>query len=105
MSEMDTSSSLQCCVLCGRMLTDRSLHDDLERAILAAIRSEHPEWVDANGICELCIRKYRMLLEQRRRRVEDAREKAGRPKWLARLIRRFRKCLLRSQSIEKKQLQ
>ena len=63
MSDTDTTPGLQCCVMCGRKLTDRSLHDSLEQAVLAPIRAEHPEWVDANRVCELCIRKYRMILE------------------------------------------
>ena len=67
------------------------MHDDLEHAVLGAIRAEHPEWVDANGICELCISKYRMILEQRRKRVEEAREKSSQPTWLARLINKFSK--------------
>jgi hypothetical protein len=93
MSGTGTSSGLQCCVICGRTLTDRSLHDDFERVVLAAIRSEHPEWVDTNGACDLCIRKYRMLLKQRRIR---AGQKASRPTWLARLIRKFGESVLRS---------
>ena len=97
MSDTDTTPGLQCCVMCGRKLTDRSLHDSLEQAVLAAIRAEHPEWVDTNRVCELCIRKYRMILEHRRRRVEEAREKASQPTWLACLIQRFRRQVHRNE--------
>jgi hypothetical protein len=96
-SDTDTTPGLQFCVMCGRMLTDRSLHDSLEQAVLAPIRAEHPEWVDANRVCELCIRKYRMILEQRRRRVEEAREKSSQPTRLACLIHRFRRQLHRNE--------
>lgn len=91
-------SGVQCCVVCGRMLTDRALHDALEQQVLAVIRSEHPEWVEANGACTLCIKKYRAILTQRARRAEEEREKARRPRWPAALIYKFVKSLSITQS-------
>ena len=92
-------SGVQCCVICGRMLTDRALHDALEQQVLAVIRAEHPEWVEANGACTLCIEKYRAILRERARRAEEEREKASRPRWPVALIYKFRKSLSVTQSM------
>jgi thioredoxin reductase (NADPH) len=63
------------------------VHDDLEQRVLAAIRAEHPEWVNADGECKLCIARYRALLKRRALRVEAERTKSKRwPRWLASLI-------------------
>jgi len=35
---------MQCCLICGRTLTDREVHDALEEQVLKSIRDEHPEW-------------------------------------------------------------
>ena len=41
-----TRPAFQCCLVCGRTLTDRALRDESEGRVLAAIRSEHPEWAE-----------------------------------------------------------
>lgn len=37
---IEVTPGLQCCLLCGRTLTDRALHDGLEELIINAIRFE-----------------------------------------------------------------
>ena len=67
-----TPSALQCCLLCGRTLTDREGHDALEQQVLKSIRDEHPEWTDESGACEPCVNHFRQLLEERVTREERA---------------------------------
>jgi hypothetical protein len=68
-----TSSALQCCLICGRTLTDRDSHDKLEESVLRTIRAEHPEWIEVNGACEACIFYYRKFLKERATREETVR--------------------------------
>ena len=64
---------LQCCLLCGRTLTNRELHDAIEERVLRTIRSEHPEWTGENGTCETCVVHYRELLKRRSSRADRLR--------------------------------
>lgn len=64
---------LQCCLLCGRTLTDRALHDRMEEPVLNSIRTEHPEWASADGACAPCVSEYRKLLDARLTRDEKLR--------------------------------
>ncbi len=80
------------------MLTERALHDDLEDRVLAAIISEHPEWVEASGECKQCITQYRELLKRREDRAVAEREKQSRKRrWLSLLIERFKRFPLRTE--------
>ncbi|MBA3323342.1 MAG: hypothetical protein H0T45_18125 [Pyrinomonadaceae bacterium] len=83
MSEIvSVTPGLQCCLLCGRVLTDRALHDRLEEPVLASIRAEHPEWASADGDCAPCVSVYRKLLEERMTRAQRMRARAdGRRLW------------------------
>lgn len=85
------STSLQCCLICGRTLTDRALHDELEEAVLATIRAEHPQWVDAGGACEPCAKHYRELLKARLTHVNKIGvSRRGRyQQWLAGLVKKL----------------
>ena len=47
------------CPLCGKD-TD-SVEHITEQFLLNMIRTEHPEWVDKNGLCPRCIEYYRKL--------------------------------------------
>lgn len=71
---MDVTPGLQCCLLCGRTLTDRALHDRLEEPVINSIRKEHPEWASADGACAPCVNAYRKLLDDRLTRNERLRE-------------------------------
>ncbi len=89
MSEiLNLTPGLQCCLLCGRTLTDRALHDRLEESVLASIRAEHPEWSDGDGACQPCIQHYRKLLSERMGRAERLRAPARRriPRWMVHLL-------------------
>lgn len=66
---VSVTPGLQCCLLCGRVLTDRALHDRLEEPVLASIRAEHPEWTGTDGACAPCVSVYRKLLEERMTRA------------------------------------
>lgn len=65
-----SEAALQCCLTCGRTLTDREQHDALEASVLEGIRAEHPEWADAEGNCAPCVTHYRALLKARVVRAE-----------------------------------
>jgi hypothetical protein len=65
-----TRLAMQCCLICGRTLTDRRVHDALEEQVLKSIGSEHPEWTNGSGACEPCIKHYRQLLDDRSTREE-----------------------------------
>ena len=89
MSEiLNLTPGLQCCLLCGRTLTDRALHDRLEESVLASIRAEHPEWSDGDGACQPCVQHYRKFLRERLTRAERLRVPARRriPRWMVRLL-------------------
>lgn len=63
-------AALQCCLLCGRTITEREQHDALEASVLHTIRVEHPEWNEADGVCAACITYYRALLKARVQRAD-----------------------------------
>jgi len=89
MSEiLNLTPGLQCCLLCGRTLTDRALHDRLEASVLASIRAEHPEWSDGDGACQPCIQHYRKFLSERMGRAGRLRAPARRriSRWMVRLL-------------------
>ncbi len=69
---------MQCCLVCGRTLTNRAAHDALEERVLEAISSEHPEWMNEDGRCALCVTHYRALLKARISRSERLRATADR---------------------------
>ena len=83
---------LQCCLVCGRTLTERALHDELEGLVLAAIRAEHPEWAEGGEACEPCVAHYRRLLRGRVTREQRLRERSRRrwPQRLMLMLRRLR---------------
>lgn len=87
---------LQCCLRCGRVLTDRALHDSMEESMLYAIRARHPEWArekkaagvaegeEETGVeCQPCLDEYRRLLGDRQTRAEKHSRAATetRPLW------------------------
>ncbi len=87
----EVTPGLQCCVRCGRVLTDRALHDSIEERVLDSIRADHSEWVQADGACQPCLGEYRRLLVNRRTRSEQLREEAARtriPVWLGKMFGR-----------------
>jgi hypothetical protein len=85
----DVIEGLQCCLLCGRVLTDRALHDRLEEPALASIRAEHPEWASLDGACAPCVDAYRKLLADRITRDERLRRQAESRRWWVRMGRLF----------------
>jgi hypothetical protein len=80
---------LQCCLLCGRTLTNRELHDAVEEQVIETIRSEHPEWTEENGTCKSCVVHYRDLINNRLSRAERLEVRDSRL-W-ARLFNRIRR--------------
>lgn len=87
----EVTAGLQCCLLCGRTLTNRALHDRLEEPIIAAIRREHRGWAGADETCAPCVSAYRELLDgrlTRAARLDAVRAERG---WRAR-INRFLGC-------------
>ena len=70
---------LQCCLICGRTLSDRVAHDSVEEVALAAIRAEHPEWSESPGACTPCVEQYRSLLRRRKERGEPPSGPTRRP--------------------------
>lgn len=85
---LNLTPGLQCCLLCGRTLTDRALHDRLEEPILASIQAEHPEWSDGDGTCLRCVQHYRKFLSERVARAERLRAPVRRrtARWMVRLF-------------------
>lgn len=83
MNEMpELTPGLQCCLRCGRVLTDRALHDSMEESMLYAIRARHPEWAqkkadEASEDCQPCLSEYRRLLNDRHTRAELLRAEPG----------------------------
>ena len=48
----------------GKLLNDAtSLQEEAERFVLALIRQEYPEWVEADGTCPRCLAYYESLDE------------------------------------------
>jgi hypothetical protein len=68
---IELTPGLQCCLRCGRTLTNRALHDALEEPVLASIRAGRGGDVNgATGECQPCIEEYRSLLNKRQKRAE-----------------------------------
>ena len=104
----ELAPGLQCCLRCGRVLTDRALHDSMEESMLYAIRARHPEWAqpqpqqqgaadetrEAGGECQPCLSEYRRLLGDRRTRAAErlrSPEPGGwMPSWVNRMLSRTR---------------
>ncbi|HEY0003637.1 MAG TPA: hypothetical protein VGB17_02415 [Pyrinomonadaceae bacterium] len=87
---LDLTPGLQCCLRCGRLLTDRALHDAIEEPVLASIRMAHPEWVGTDEVCQPCLKEYRDLLSERQSRSERLieEERQRRPSWMAKWFSR-----------------
>lgn len=88
---LEVTPGLQCCLLCGRTLTDRALHDRLEEPIITSIRLEHHEWASADGTCAPCVSAYRELLDARLKRAERLNAEGDRSVWWARVSRFLRR--------------
>jgi hypothetical protein len=90
LTNSDIPTGLQCCLFCGRLLTDRVLHDAIEAPALAAFRAVHPELWSADEDCEPCVEEYRNLLEERKTRSERVKAATASwvPAWLGRLVGR-----------------
>ena len=86
-SNSDVPTGLQCCLFCGRLLTDRELHDSIEAPALAAFVSVHPELYSGDDACQPCFEEYRNLLEERKTRSE--RIKAATASWVPGWLGRF----------------
>ena len=66
----ELTPGLQCCLRCGRVLTDRALHDSFEEPALASLGVRRAAGSAARGGgCGECIEDYRSLLGERRERV------------------------------------
>jgi hypothetical protein len=87
LTDAQVPTGLQCCLFCGRVLTDRALHDAMEAPALAAFRSVHPELWSDNDACVPCFEEYRNLLEERKTRSE--RIKAATASWVPQWLGRF----------------
>lgn len=76
---IELTQGLQCCLRCGRVLTDRTLHDLFEDAALEGIRAGRGDGAPDEEVCEPCVRDFRTLLRRRRTRSasQGVREKAG----------------------------
>lgn len=94
---LDLTMGLQCCLRCGRLLTDRALHDAVEEPVLASIRAGHPEWVGTDGVCTPCINEYHNLLSERQTRSRWLREKEQK-RWPFRLGKWFERRFSASQA-------
>ncbi|HEX8422202.1 MAG TPA: hypothetical protein VF634_02260 [Pyrinomonadaceae bacterium] len=72
MSEnIELTPGLQCCLRCGRTLTDRTLHDAFEEPVLASLSAGRGGVAGgAVGGCQPCIEEYRSLLNKRQTRAE-----------------------------------
>lgn len=71
MSEnIDLTPGLQCCLRCGRTLTDRTLHDAFEEPVLASLSAGRGTVGGGKGECQPCIEEYRSLLNKRQTRAE-----------------------------------
>ena len=76
----ELTPGLQCCLRCGRVLTDRALHDAFEEPALESIRAGRAGWAARGEVCRPCLDDYRSLLGERRERAEQRprREVTGR---------------------------
>lgn len=90
MNEEFATAPLQCCLVCGRTITNREQHEALEERVLAAIREAHPDWAEGDGTCSPCVVYYRRLLKDRGARVARRRQRARRrmPEWMQGLFGR-----------------
>jgi len=71
---MTTQAAPLPCVRCGRVVTKREQHEELEGRVLDAIRAGRPEWAgaaDVDGAPH--VERYRALLRLRKRRGARAR--------------------------------
>ncbi|HEY0098322.1 MAG TPA: hypothetical protein VGB76_05150 [Pyrinomonadaceae bacterium] len=85
---IDLTPGLQCCLRCGRTLTDRALHDALEEPVLASIRAGRGVGEGAEGECQPCLEEYRRLLVQRQARAERplAESRGSRLPWVGKWL-------------------
>jgi hypothetical protein len=76
---IELTPGLQCCLRCGRTLTNRALHDAFEEPALASIRAGRGNSVGGSveGECQPCIEEYRALLNRRQMRAEQLVEESG----------------------------
>lgn len=78
---IDLTPGLQCCLRCGRTLTNRAVHDLTEEPLLNQILAEHPEWAaGGDATCQSCVGELRRILNKRQTRAEQqrgAREEAA----------------------------
>ena len=90
LTDAQVPTGLQCCLFCGRVLTDRALHDAMEAPALAAFRAVHPELSSGNDACVPCVEEYRNLLEERKTRSERIKAATASwvPEWLGRFVGR-----------------
>jgi hypothetical protein len=90
----------QSCLRCGRVVTKREQHDELEERVLEAIRASRPDWADSDGGDSAPhVEHYRELLRLRKKRSERARAerlhaRVRRQRVRARLRSLVRKCAL-----------
>lgn len=86
--KFELTPGLQCCLRCGRVLTNRTLHDAMEEPVLASIRESHPGAADPGEPCQPCIEEYRNLLNARQTRSGRLREEpvGQRPSWVNRWL-------------------
>lgn len=85
---MELTPGLQCCLRCGRVLTNRVLHDALEEPVLASIRAGHSDLEGPAEACQPCIEEYRNLLNERQSRSARVREEDNRSRlpWLSKWL-------------------
>jgi hypothetical protein len=80
---LDLTPGLQCCLRCGRMLTNRALHDAFEEPALASMRAGRVVGGDKISVdgaateCRPCIEEYRNFLSKRQARAERPAEESG----------------------------
>ena len=87
---LDLTPGLQCCLRCGRVLTDRALHDALEEPVLASLRASRPGAANPDAACQPCLEEYRNLLSDRQTRSAQPRrtEQGRKPFWMVRWFER-----------------
>lgn len=61
------------CLRCGRVVTKREQHEELEERVLEAIRAGRPDWAEAGSDDDSAphVERLRELLRLRKRRGED----------------------------------
>ena len=86
MTTQTAQAAQHSCLRCGRVVTKREQHEELEERVLEAIRAGRPEWAAADGDGDDAphVEHYRKLLRLRKRR--RARTRAARLR--ARVTRR-----------------